>query len=170
MAWFFEGNGQQIIFGVSKNGFLSAHGRCSVRYTIGGVSQGRGPGTWDMGTGTVRAGSAAQAFFKQNGEKAIGVVSYFPALDDEPAFVHLDIVAPNDFTEHAFALLKLTMGNPSIRFRFTVDFSRFTDEDAPPSEIPKYSEFYHADSSRPIFCKNIDICFLTFDPTRPMLA
>jgi hypothetical protein len=183
MSWLFFGNGQQIGFSVSTNGVLSAFGNCSHSCR---PSTGQMPtdprmedvaATWSILTPAseeheydgMAFGQGLKNFFAKNGEKTVGRIFFSPPAQ---AFIHLTVLAPNDFAASAFTLLKAAMGDLSFRFSITADFLGFLPENAPADGIPdhlgwlpKISEFTHPDllERRAYFSKEISLSVRTFD-------
>jgi hypothetical protein len=140
MAWFFEGNGQQIGFKVSENGVLSAYGVCSQDCHPFDSSMAshlphtrNAEGSWRICTPAneehvydggmpdpIRGG--LKNFFAENGEKAVGRILFLPAQEGQQPLVGLSVLAPNDFAASAFTLLKAAMGNPSFHFLIIAEF------------------------------------------------
>jgi hypothetical protein len=189
MAWFFEGNGQQIGFKVSRYGVLSAYGNCSQLCrpsTVTGLMPRMedAAASWTICTpaseeheydGLGPIGRSLKNFFAENGEKAAGRINFYPAEGKEAALVSLSVLAPTDFAASTFTLLKAAMGSPSFRFVITADFIGFMPENAkmpdlPASEwalswLPKISEFTHPDllTRRAYFSRGISLSVRTFD-------
>jgi hypothetical protein len=184
MAWFFEGNGQQIGFKVSRDGVLSAYGNCSHLCrpsTVTGLMPRMedAAASWTICTpaseeheydGLGPIGRGLKNFFAENGEKAAGRINFYPAEGKQPALVGLSVLAPNDFAASTFTLLKAAMGSPSFRFVITAEFVGFCQEaDVPTNRIPKISEFTHPDllTRRAYFSREISLSVHTFPKGKP---
>jgi hypothetical protein len=180
MAWFFEGNGQQVGFSVSANGVLSAYGLAnqdcqpdSENTSI--VSHVKNAlGSWKLCTPANEAheydnggpiGGSLKHCFQENESKATGRISFLPSegMIRTPT-VSLSILAPNDFAASAFTLLRATMGNPAFRFVIIADFHGLSMDHVPTNRIPKVSEFTNPNllQRRAYFSNRISLTVRTF--------
>jgi hypothetical protein len=159
MAWVFEGTGTQLGFSISKTGNLSAHGTCSQFCRPHGGSADIFPyvsgieGGWSLHSSDAPeheydgAGRGLKAFFAQNEGRAAALIDYFPRYEQEAPLVGASILMPRSAMQDALSLLKLALGNPSIKYVITLSFIGLSVMEGP-QIIPNLAEFVDPDVLR----------------------